>query len=80
MKLPRDVSGDDLARLLKAFGYSVTRQSGSHMRLTTQTNGEHHITIPAHAALKTGTLSGILGDVAKHLGKEKPELAKELFG
>jgi len=48
--------------------------------LTTKTNGEHHITVPADASLKTGTLSAILGDVASHLGKEKAELAKELFG
>lgn len=29
MKLPRDVSGDDLAKALKALGYQVTRQVGS---------------------------------------------------
>ena len=46
MKLPRDVSGDELAKYLKAFGYSVTRQSGSHLRLTTTQKGEHQLSIP----------------------------------
>jgi len=35
MKLPRDVSGHDLARALGKYGYEITRQKGSHMRLTT---------------------------------------------
>ena len=34
MKLPRDVSGDDLERALRTLSYQVTRQTGSHMRLT----------------------------------------------
>lgn len=33
MKLPRDVSGDDLSGRLSLLGYAVVRQSGSHMRL-----------------------------------------------
>ncbi len=44
MKIPRDISGPDLIKYLKQFGYSVTRQSGSHIRLTSNQNGEHHIT------------------------------------
>jgi len=35
MKLPRDISGEELAKLLRKYGYKVTRQTGSHMRLTT---------------------------------------------
>ena len=42
MRLPRDVGGMDLAKKLQRFGYQVTRQTGSHVRLTTQQNGEHH--------------------------------------
>ncbi|KAF0245579.1 MAG: hypothetical protein FD180_1447 [Planctomycetota bacterium] len=79
MKLPRDLSGSDLAKRLAKFGYSVTRQSGSHIRLTTMIGGEHHVTIPAHSTLKTGTLSGIVGDVAMHLGRDKSVVSKELF-
>ncbi len=80
MRLPRDVSGRDLARALEAFGYTVTRQTGSHLRLTTQQGGEHHITIPAHAQLRVGTLAAILGEVARHVGIERGALTERLFG
>jgi predicted RNA binding protein YcfA (HicA-like mRNA interferase family) len=45
MRVPRDLSGAYLVKHLGQFGYSVTRQTGSHMRLTSTTHGEHHITI-----------------------------------
>ena len=32
-RLPRDVSGSDLAKRLETFGYAVTRQKGSHLRI-----------------------------------------------
>ena len=80
MRLPRDVSGRDLARALAAVGYSVTRQSGSHIRLTTALGGEHHVTIPDHDALRVGTLAGILDDVASHLGRSREDLLAALFG
>jgi len=79
MKLPRDISGEELAKLLKKFGYEITRQTGSHIRLTTHLKGEYHITIPRHKPLKVGTLNSILKDVANHLGMDKKTLIKELF-
>ncbi len=79
MKLPRQISGEKLAALLKKYGYKITRQTGSHMRLTTTLQGEHHITIPVHKDLKIGTLSGILGDVAAHFNIDKSDVAKDLF-
>ena len=79
MKLPRDISGEELAKLLRKYGYEVTRQTGSHMRLTTMLGGEHHITIPKHKALKPGTLNSILKEVAEHIGISKKELIEDLF-
>lgn len=79
MRLPRDISGQDLIKYLKPYGYEVTRQSGSHIRLTTIRNGEHHITIPNHSQLKIGTLSSILADIAIHFNVEKDQLITELF-
>ena len=78
MKLPRDVSGDDLAQALKALSYHVTRQTGSHMRLTTKEGGEHHITIPRHDPLRIGTFAGILDDVAGHFGISRDELISRI--
>lgn len=80
MKLPRDLGGDDLARVLRRYGYQITRQSGSHMRLSSSFKGtQHHVTIPAHSPLKIGTLSQILTDVAGYLELSRDQLAKELF-
>lgn len=67
MKIPRDLSGADLARALRVLGYQQVRQEGSHLRLTTQVNGTHHVTVPRHKPLKTGTLmGGVLKPVAAH--------------
>jgi len=57
----------------------VSRQTGSHMRLTTLQGGEHHITIPRHKSLRVGTLNGILTDVAEHLEIEREALVRALF-
>jgi len=81
LKLPRDLSGQELASLLRRYGYEVTRQTGSHLRLTSNRKGrEHHVTVPAHKALKVGTLSEILADVAEYLEADRGNLAEELFG
>ncbi|OIP12576.1 MAG: hypothetical protein AUJ96_00355 [Armatimonadetes bacterium CG2_30_66_41] len=79
MKLPRDVSGEELARALARFGYEVTRQTGSHLRLTRRVLGTHHLTIPRHRALNVGTVAGILKDVAEELGLSKDELTDRLW-
>jgi predicted RNA binding protein YcfA (HicA-like mRNA interferase family) len=66
VKTPRDLSGADLVKGLRKLGYVVTRQSGSHLRVTTQAGGEHHEVIPNHSPIKIGTLKSILRNVAAH--------------
>lgn len=80
MKIPRDISGEELSKLLRRYNYKVVRYTGSHIRLTTTLKGDHHITIPKHSALKLGTLNSILNDVSEHLKTSKETLLKELFG
>ena len=79
MRLPRDLSGRDLARHLKHFGYEVSRETGSHIRLTTMQHGEHHITIPDHNALRVGTLASVLTEVAGHFNLDRSTLTERLF-
>ncbi len=67
MKLPRDVSGRDLVRSLSVFGYEVTRQTGSHIRLTT------------HDPIRIGTLAGIVAEVARHFDLDREQVARRLF-
>lgn len=80
MRLPRDVGGEELAKLLGKYGYEVTRQTGSHMRLSKREGGEHHVTIPRHKPLKIGTLSSVIRDVSEHLEINRDALIRDLFG
>lgn len=80
MKLPRDVSGADLAKRLKALGYTITRRTRSHMRLTCMVPSEHHITIPDHDSLRVGTLAAIIADVAAHHKFAREQVIELLVG
>lgn len=79
MRLPRDLSGSDLAQSLSKLGYLITRQTGSHLRLTTHEHGEHHLTIPLHSPLRIGTLSSVLADVSTHFKLTREQLLDKLF-
>jgi predicted RNA binding protein YcfA (HicA-like mRNA interferase family) len=65
MKLLRGVSADRVIRALERLGYEVIRQKGSHVRLPHDGPPAHAITVPLHNPLKTGTLHGILSEVAE---------------
>ena len=81
MRLPRDVDGEDLIRRLRRRGHQVTRQVGSHVRLTATVRGQtHHVTIPLHRPLRVGALRAILNMVADQLGVERDALVREPFG
>ena len=75
MKLPRGVSADRLIRILEQLGYVVIRQKGSHVRLRHPGPPVHFVTVPHHNPLKTGTLHGILIDVAAMRGISLDDMA-----
>lgn len=79
MRLPRDLTGVELVRLLSRLGYRQTRQTGSHVRLTCDNQHQHHVTITLHDPLRIGTLSAILGDVAVAHQIERDVLFERLF-
>jgi predicted RNA binding protein YcfA (HicA-like mRNA interferase family) len=79
MKLPRDLSGEELIRhLLKHWGYQRVHQVGSHVILQTQEPTAHRVAVPAHAALRIGTLNSILSAVAAHKSVAKVDILKGL--
>ncbi len=80
MRLPRDLTGADLVSHLAKLGYTKTRQTGSHVRLTCQNPNQHHVTIPLHDPLRIGTLAAILSDVALAHGMDRDILVEQLFG
>jgi predicted RNA binding protein YcfA (HicA-like mRNA interferase family) len=80
MKLPRNISARELIKSLGKIGYEVTRQRGSHIRLTCLFPKEHHITVPNHDPIRIGTLSGILSEIAATRNQTKEELINQIFG
>lgn len=78
MRLPRDVTGANLVKALRKLEYKVTRQKGSHIRVTTQHGGEHHEAIPNHNPIKIGTLSSILKSIAAHHKMTVEDLVRHL--
>ena len=79
MKILRDIGASELIRALRVLGYESVRQDGSHIRLTTTLGGTHHLTIPNHRPLKTGTLlGGVLKPVAAHHKLTVDELLAKL--
>lgn len=79
MKLPRDLNGSELIKMLERVGYQVQHQTGSHVIIKTAQNGENTQSVPNHKPLKIGTLNAILGEVADHLGIEKKALLQQLL-
>ena len=80
MKKPRDISSTELIRRLKPFGYSVSRQVGSHIRLTTEQGGQHHITIPAKRNLTIGKISAVIWELVRHFQLPRKEVTQRVFG
>jgi predicted RNA binding protein YcfA (HicA-like mRNA interferase family) len=78
VKIPRDLSGSDLVKALRALGYERMRQDGSHIRLTTQQGGQHHVTVPNHSPIRLGTLAAILKAVATHHKLTVEDLVRQL--
>ena len=79
MRLPRDLSGAQLIRALGRIGYRVSRQTGSHVRLTCDAPSQHHVTVPRHDPLRIETLASIIDAVAVAWGVERDELLHRLF-
>jgi predicted RNA binding protein YcfA (HicA-like mRNA interferase family) len=79
MKIPRDLSGQDLINLLcRRWDYRIIHQQGSHVVLETGTPSHQRLAVPAHKSLRIGTLNAILRAVARHKGVERRELVESL--
>lgn len=81
MKLPRSLSGAELATAMRRLGYRDVRQVGSHLRLSCETpGGTHHATIPLHESLRVGTLAAILGQIERAHSMSRDQVLERLFG
>jgi predicted RNA binding protein YcfA (HicA-like mRNA interferase family) len=79
MRLPRDLSGEDLVRhLCKRWGYLRIHQVGSHVILQTQHPAPHRIAVPAHSPLRIGTLNAILASIAAQKNVTRDAILKDI--
>ena len=79
MRVPRDLSGAELVKRLERLGYGVTRQTGSHLRLSCTAHGELPLTTPNHDPLRVDTFAATLAAVAAHQGFTRDALLQKLF-
>jgi len=77
MKLPRDLSGEDLIKhLCKRWDYQRVHQVGSHVILETNQPDHQRIAVPEHHPLRVGTLNAILSAIAMHKSVTKEDVLK----
>ncbi|HUI07186.1 MAG TPA: type II toxin-antitoxin system HicA family toxin [Verrucomicrobiae bacterium] len=79
MKVPRDLSGEELVKVLcRNWAYTKIHQEGSHVVLETDTPSHHRIAVPSHKSLRVGTLNAILKAVANHKNVSRDHLLRSL--
>lgn len=79
MKVPRDLSGAQLIKVLcRDWGYPLVHQEGSHVILQTETPGHQRLSVPNHNPMRVGTLNGIVRAVATHKGADRQTLLDSL--
>jgi len=78
VKLPRNVTGRQLAKALETLGYAATRQRGSHTSIWSPKSRRAPPHLPDHRPIKPGLLNRLLKDVAEHHGMSRDELIEKL--
>ena len=79
MKLPRDLSGAELVKVLcKHYGYVRLHQEGSHIILQTEQPVHHRLSVPDHSPLRLGTLNALLNAVSRAQGVTKDDILEKL--
>lgn len=79
MKVPRDLSGAQLIKVLcRDWGYRQVNQEGSHVILETETPGHQRLAVPNHNPLRVGTLNAIVRTVAAHKNVDRHTLLDSL--
>ena len=68
-----NLSGQDVIRALERLGFTVLRQSGSHVIMRRGANG---CVVPNHKEIKVGTVSGVL----RQAGVSSDEFTEALRG
>ena len=73
MPKPRQLSGDDVIRILAKFGFAVLSQRGSHAKLRRVTGEgiKQTLTIPRHKELDPGTVRAIVRQASRYIPEDQ---------
>ncbi len=69
------ISGRELIKRVKVYGYVKVRQKGSHISIS---NGKHTVSVPDHKELALGLLADIIKDIANNIGIDEKEIIERL--
>ena len=79
MKVPRDLSGTQLVKVLcRDWGYHQVHQAGSHIILETEVPWHQRLAVPNHDPLRVGTLNAIVRAVASHKSTDRQAVLDSL--
>lgn len=79
MKLPRDLSGRQVAQALcRDWGYRIVNQQGSHIILQTEEPKHQRLAVPDHSPIRVGTPNAILRSVSQHKGVDRESLLQSI--
>ena len=79
MPKPKVLSGAEAVRILASFGFTVTSQRGSHIKLrrVLPDGARQTLTVPNHRELDRGTVLGIYRQTLRYIAED--ELAPKFF-
>ncbi len=74
----RVLSGSDVLKILKTFGFSLVEQRGSHMKLVRVVEDHRQVlTVPNHEVIDKGTLKAIFRQASRYISEG--ELRKSFY-
>jgi predicted RNA binding protein YcfA (HicA-like mRNA interferase family) len=66
----KSLSGKEVIKILEVFGFLISGQRGSHVKLRRITeNGKQTLTVPNHYELDKGTLKAIYNQVLRYISE-----------
>lgn len=71
-KLKR-LSGSNIVRILKSFGFSIVAQRGSHVKLrrVSSAGEKQTVVIPLHSEMDIGTLRAVFRQASRYIPEEQ---------
>lgn len=68
----KSLDSQEIIKILESFGFSISSQKGSHIKLTRKTSFQKQVlTIPNHKELKKGTIKAIFNQASKFISSEE---------